>query len=70
MDYTDEYRSHAAECQRMAEKSALPRDRAAWLRLAEAWLNLIAGDRGKRGQAHNGASARSVMDGTQSQPSH
>jgi hypothetical protein len=38
---SDEFRRNAAECQRMADKTADEGDKRAWLRLAESWLRLI-----------------------------
>jgi hypothetical protein len=37
----DEYRAHAAECQRMADASVQEADRRQWLSLAQSWLGLI-----------------------------
>jgi hypothetical protein len=54
MDRTDEYLSHAAECQRMAEKSKLPGDKAAWLKLAESWLSLLGAGKFSARASHNG----------------
>jgi hypothetical protein len=34
------YRKNAEDCRQQAERSKLPGDRAAWLRLAEQWLKL------------------------------
>ena len=40
MHSADEYRVHAAECFRMATRSALPADREQWLKLANGWLKM------------------------------
>jgi hypothetical protein len=51
MSKSDEYRAHAAECQRMADNSRNSSDKQTWLELAESWLRMIrqrkltAGDR-------------------------
>jgi hypothetical protein len=37
----DEFRSHAAECQRMAEHAQSETDKKGWLRLEEVWLRKI-----------------------------
>ena len=41
MSKSDEFRRNAAECQRMANKTADEGDKHDWLRLAESWLRLI-----------------------------
>jgi hypothetical protein len=43
MNRSDEYRRLAADAFRLAEDARTERDRAAWLRLAQAWLNLLPG---------------------------
>jgi hypothetical protein len=40
MTKPEEYRFNAEECERMAENSLNPRDKAAWLRLAKRWLGM------------------------------
>jgi len=37
----EEYRAHAAECQRMADASVREDDKRQWLSLAQSWLGLI-----------------------------
>ena len=37
----EQYRAHAAECQRMADASAREDDKRQWLSLAQSWLELI-----------------------------
>jgi hypothetical protein len=37
----DEYRTNAQECERMAENSLNPSDKAAWHHLAKRWLCMI-----------------------------
>ena len=41
MDESDEYRAHAAECERMAQATIREDDKRQWLRLAQSWLGLI-----------------------------
>lgn len=41
MDSQDEYRRHAAEAQRMAERARNDMDRASWLRVAQGWLSMV-----------------------------
>jgi hypothetical protein len=41
MNKPDEYRTNAEECERMAENSLNPTDKAAWLKLARHWLRMI-----------------------------
>ena len=41
MDRSEEYRKLAADAFRLAEDARTDRDRAAWLRLARAWLSLL-----------------------------
>ena len=38
----NEYRQRAEECRRLAESTSNPLDREAWLKLAAAWLDLVA----------------------------
>jgi hypothetical protein len=38
----EQYRAHAAECQRMADASAREDDKRQWLSLAQSWLGLIS----------------------------
>jgi hypothetical protein len=40
MTESEEYRFNAEECERMAENSLNPKDKAAWLRLAKRWLGM------------------------------
>jgi hypothetical protein len=40
MDRFDEYRTYAAECQRMADATTKEDDKRQWLRLAQSWLTL------------------------------
>jgi hypothetical protein len=37
----DEFRQHAAECQRMADATNNPADKVRWLSLAQSWLNML-----------------------------
>jgi hypothetical protein len=41
MTKRDEYLINAQECERMAENSLNPSDKAAWLRSANHWLRMI-----------------------------
>jgi hypothetical protein len=41
MSKLDEYRAHAAECQRKAAASIWEDDKRQWLSLAQSWLGLI-----------------------------
>jgi hypothetical protein len=41
MSHDDEYRRNAAEAQSWADKAKSDDDRAAWLRVAQGWLQLI-----------------------------
>jgi hypothetical protein len=41
MNKPDEYRTNAWECERMAENSLNPSDKAAWLQLGRRWLGMI-----------------------------
>jgi hypothetical protein len=41
MNKSDDYREKAEECRRMAATVSTPIDKAAWLQLAAAWLELI-----------------------------
>jgi hypothetical protein len=38
----DEYRKHAADAQRMADRVISPIDKESWLRVAQGWLALIS----------------------------
>ena len=42
MSKDDEYRLQAEDCERQAERALNDMDRAAWLRLAEAFRKLIS----------------------------
>jgi hypothetical protein len=44
MTRDDEYRANAIECQRMADFSRDPNDKATWLKMAASWLRMIRGD--------------------------
>jgi hypothetical protein len=47
MSKVDEFRRHAALCQRMADESMGASDKIEWLTLAQAWLALVrAGESG------------------------
>ena len=37
----DEYRRQAEEAKRWADKVISPHDKAAWLRVAQGWLDLV-----------------------------
>jgi hypothetical protein len=37
----EEYRQYAAECRQMAENAVAPDDKASWLKLADAWLQML-----------------------------
>jgi hypothetical protein len=41
MDRFGEYRWQAAECCRMARNARSPEDKQAWLKLADAWLQML-----------------------------
>jgi hypothetical protein len=41
MTKSEEYRQYAEECERMAETAVNPSDRAAWLKLANSWLQML-----------------------------
>jgi hypothetical protein len=41
MTKPDEYRTNAQECERIAENSLNPKDKAAWLQMAKHWLRMI-----------------------------
>jgi hypothetical protein len=41
MQRHDEYRKRAAEAQAMADQSRNPRDKAAWLRIAQSYLEML-----------------------------
>jgi hypothetical protein len=41
MNKVDEYRAHAAECERMARATRNPDDKATWLKMAADWLGMI-----------------------------
>ncbi len=42
MDKFEEYRRFADECCRMADNALKPEDKAAWLRLANSWLQMLS----------------------------
>jgi hypothetical protein len=37
----EQYRRHAAECRQMAENAIDAEDKGAWLKLADAWLQML-----------------------------
>jgi hypothetical protein len=41
MTQADEYRSHATECLRMAERTVHEADKVQWLKLAQSWMTLL-----------------------------
>jgi hypothetical protein len=41
MNKPDEYRANAQECERMAGNSLNPKDKVAWLQMAQQWLGMI-----------------------------
>jgi hypothetical protein len=41
MTKAEEYRQYAEECRRMAENAMSPDDKTAWLKLADAWLQML-----------------------------
>ena len=41
MGTEDEYRRHAADAQKEADRARNELDRASWLRVAEGWLSLL-----------------------------
>jgi hypothetical protein len=41
MNADEEYRRQAADCRRMAENAISADDKQAWLRLADAWLQML-----------------------------
>lgn len=41
MSKADQYRDRAHHCMMLAERSTHPEDKASWLGLARAWLDLI-----------------------------
>jgi hypothetical protein len=41
MDKAEEYRAHAAQCQRMADSSKVADQARQWRSLAQTWLGLI-----------------------------
>lgn len=51
MDRDKEYRRLAADALRLAESARNERDRAQWLRLAHAWLDLTSVKKGKAERA-------------------
>jgi hypothetical protein len=51
MDKQDEYRQNAEYAQQMADNSAMPEDRASWLKVASGWLSLLP--RKKPGNGHD-----------------
>jgi hypothetical protein len=55
MTRDDEYRANAAECQRMADSSRDPNDRATWLKMAASWLSMIEGADEAQADAFNAA---------------
>jgi hypothetical protein len=62
---SEEYRQYADECRRMAENAIDARDRTSWLKLAEAWLQMLP--RGERAEVEQGWPKPSAED---SQASH
>jgi hypothetical protein len=38
---SSEYRTNARECERMAENSLNPDDKAAWIQMARYWVRMI-----------------------------
>jgi hypothetical protein len=42
MDRYDEYRLRAAEARQFANKATSEADRAAWLKIEQSWLSLLA----------------------------
>jgi hypothetical protein len=53
MGLLEDYENNAREAQRMAENSHCETDRAAWLRIAERWIQLL--NDGKRREKLSGA---------------
>jgi hypothetical protein len=42
MSKADEYLSNAAECQRMADITRSPAEKALWLQMAESWRRMVS----------------------------
>lgn len=64
MRKSEEYRVHAAECQRMADATVNQDDRRAWLQMAESWLRM-AGQADLIGRSDQTASEK--FDATEKQ---
>ena len=63
----DEYRRHAAECVRLAQKVQNPRDKALLLVMADSWIRLAeeaADNPAMTGTAGNGGPAGPAESGT------
>lgn len=58
MKRTDEYRRNALECQRMADNTRNPTDKASWLRLAASWLGMLKNEPEQAHQDENRAAER------------
>ena len=54
MSNDEEYRRHAAECQRMAEGTRNEHDKSRWLKMAENWMRMVV-DKGSGPQTSSGA---------------
>lgn len=59
----EEFRRHAAECQRMADATRNPADKVRWLSLAQSWLNMLKKTRA-RGTPQETFAAEETTRGT------
>ena len=60
----EEYRRHAAECQRMAAATQNQDDKGRWLQMAESWMRMIRGKSRKQDAASDAFDAEQAERGT------
>ena len=58
----DEYRRHAAECNRMAASTRNDNDKSRWLKMAESWMRMVRSD--SNDQSSNNFDAAQAEKGT------
>ena len=50
MDKYEEYRKRADEAQALADRTQNPNDKAAWLRIAQGWMDMLPKPKQSAGQ--------------------